>query len=365
MFVSLLWIGLGLVGLVIGGECLVRGASRLAGLAGISPLVVGLTVVAFGTSAPEFAVTLGAAWDGRADLAVGGVIGSNIFNILAILGLAALVAPLVVKSQLVRRDVPVMIAASLALGLVGWDGRIDRWEGLGLFAALLVYLAWTFRQSRFESAAVQQEFAQEFAPTGARRSLAAWGKPVVAMLVGLVVLTIGARCMVDGAVLLAREFGLSELLIGLTIVAAGTSLPELSTSILASLRGERDIAVGNVVGSNIFNILGVLGLAAAILPDGVPFAETAWTIDLPFMIAVAVACLPICFTGHRIDRWEGGVFLGYYLAYTIFLVLMASAPELGRGFAVVLLGFVLPLTVLTLAVSLLRALRQPPRPLKD
>jgi len=347
----------GLALLVAGGELLVRGASRLAGLLGISPLVIGLTVVAFGTSAPELAVSVGATFSGQADIAVGNVVGSNVFNVLLILGLSALVAPLVVSSQLIRLDVPLMILASVAVWLLALDEMIGRVDGTLLFGALLVYTAWSVYQSRRESKLIQDEFAQEFsAPSGKSARGVVW--PIALIAVGLALLGVGANRLVGGAATIARLLEVPELLIGLTIVAAGTSLPEVAASVTASFKGERDIAVGNVVGSNLFNILCVLGLSAVVAPAGVPVSPSALWFDMPVMIAVAVACLPIFFTGHVIARWEGTVLLAYFLAYLAFLVLAATQSALTKSFAVMMLGFVVPLTVLAIAVSVYRSWKE-------
>jgi len=357
MITAIALIALGLAALTAGGEALVRGASRLAGLLGVSPLVIGLTVVAFGTSAPELAVSLNASRGGGTDIAVGNVVGSNIFNVLFILGVSALISPLVVSSRLIRLDVPLMIAASVTTLLLGLDGAIARWEGAGMFAAVLLYVGWTVRDSRREVAAVRREFEQAFEKKPRRtRADTLWQIALIA--VGLALLTLGAKWLVDGAAGLARLAGMSELLIGLTIVAAGTSLPEVAASVLASLRGERDIAVGNVVGSNLFNLLCVLGLTAAATPGGVPVSPQAVSLDIPIMIAVAVACLPIFFTGHEIARWEGGLFLAYYAAYMAHLILTAIDPTAGRTFGFVMFAFVAPLTAVTLTVSVTRRVRR-------
>ena len=350
----LILLGLGL--LVLGAELLVRGAARLAEAWGVSPLVVGLTVVAFGTSAPELAVSVFAALrgDGGADLALGNVVGSNIFNVLLILGAAAVVAPLAVEQKLVRRDVPLLIGVSaLVLGFA-MDGRVGRAEGLLLALGIVAYTVHAVVAGRRESAAVAAEYATAFAPAASPRQAPEAGRVVV----GLVLLVLGARALVDGASGVARAFGVSELLIGLTVVAGGTSLPELATSVVASLRGQRDIAVGNVVGSCLFNLLAVLGLAAAIAPDGVRVAPGALAFDLPVMLAVAVACLPVFVTGHRIARWEGALFLGYYAAYLALLLLDASGSAHRADLVAALLLFVIPLTVLSLGVSLVRHLRR-------
>ncbi|HUG66405.1 MAG TPA: calcium/sodium antiporter [Pirellulaceae bacterium] len=347
---------IGLVVLVGGGELLVRGASRLAIAARISPLVIGLTVVAFGTSAPELAVSIQAALAGSADLAIGNVVGSNVFNVLFILGLSALIVPLVVSSQLVRWDVPVMIVASLLVLVFGWDGSINRLEGAVLFGGVVAYTWWCIRQSRKESRSVQAEFAREW-PTASDQPRVRVSD-LVLIVVGLILLGGGSRLLIDGSVLVAKSLGVSELVIGLTIVAAGTSLPEVVTSLVAAVRGERDIAVGNVVGSNIFNILCVLGLSSIIAPAGVEVSSAVLRFDIPVMIAVAAACLPIFFTGHLISRWEGAVFFFYYLAYMAYIVLNATSNGLSHAMRDVMLMFVIPLTVVTLAVTAWRSLRR-------
>ncbi|MBL9076309.1 MAG: calcium/sodium antiporter [Planctomycetes bacterium] len=349
--VVLFFVGLGL--LVLGAEWLVRGAAKLASAAGVSSLVVGLTVVAFGTSSPEMAVSVKASWLGQADMAVGNVVGSNIFNVLFILGASAAITPLLVAQDLVRRDVPLMILLSAVVLLLSLDGGIGRIDGIVLVAGLIAYTVWIVRASRREQAEVVAEYEQEFAPKG-KVSIPANLGFVVA---GLALLVLGSRWLVDGAVEFAQWLGVSEVVVSLTIVAAGTSLPEVATSILAAIRGERDIAVGNVVGSNIFNLMGVLGLAGTVSPEGLPVAKAMAGFDLPVMIAVAVACLPIFARGRMIPRWEGVLFLLYYAAYTTYLVLDATKHEAKEGYARAMLWFVLPLTGLTLGILALRVWR--------
>jgi cation:H+ antiporter len=354
MTVLLFALGLGL--LVLGANWLVMGASRLAVTFGISPLVIGLTVVAFGTSAPESAVSVQSAVTGRADLAVGNVVGSNIFNVLFVLGASAAIAPLAVSSQVVRLDVPVMVATSVAAVLMAADGLVSRLEAAFLVGTLAAYTAWQVRLSRRESAAVAVEFAHAYGQlsSGPARHLAAVGA-------GLGLLVLGSRWLVDGAVRFAQVLGVSELVIGLTVVAAGTSLPEAATSMVAARRGERDIAVGNVVGSCIFNILGVLGLSGLLAPAGLPAAPSIATFDGPVMIAVSVACLPIFTSGARIGRWEGALFLAYYAAYAGYLVLDAQAHDALPAYSRVMRAFVLPLTALVLAIIAWRTWRRPPQ----
>jgi cation:H+ antiporter len=347
---------LGLSALVAGAQLLVRGASRLALTVGISPLVVGLTVVAFGTSAPELAVSVRSAWGGQVDIALGNVVGSNIFNVLFILGLSALITPLVVAPQLIRQEVPIMLGASLLLYLLALDGSLGRAEAALLFALVVVYTVFLVRQSRREASTTREEYAHEFGEVRSRWDRH-WGVQLALILSGLALLVLGANLLVDAAVTFARLLGLSETVIGLTIVAAGTSLPEVATSVVAAVRGERDIAVGNVVGSNAFNILSVLGLSGLVAPQALAVAPALLSFDLPVMIAVAFACLPIFFTGHAIARWEGALFLFYYAAYTAYLLLAAQRHDALATYGTVMTTVVLPLTAVTLAVIAAREWR--------
>lgn len=348
----------GLIALVLGAEALVRGASRLAGAFGVSRLVVGLTVVAFGTGAPEVAVSVGAAWGGQTDVAIGNVIGSNILNVLLILGLAALITPLAVDTQLVRQEVPIMIGASLLFAAMALDGRISLTDAMILMAGMLSYTAFLLVQARQASRQCMSpdepgDAASHSAPSADR----SWDDllPVQLLLIvaGLALLVFGADALVDASVTFARALGVSELVIGLTLVAAGTSLPEIATSVMAAVRGERDIAVGNVVGSNVFNILGCLGLAAFASGTGLEVPDAALRFDLWVMLVVAVACLPVFVTGREIARWEGAVFLLYYVAYVAYLILASQSHAALDVFSHVMLSFVVPLTIITLVVTLL------------
>jgi cation:H+ antiporter len=356
MLPNLLLFAVGLAALVAGARLLVRGASRLALTLGVSPLVIGLTIVSMGTSAPELAVSVGAAAAGRTDMAVGNVVGSNVFNVLFILGLSALIAPLVVNAQLIRQEVPIMIGASLLLVVLALDGRIGRAESALMLALLVVYTVFLIVQSRRESQATVDEYA-----ASVQRRRRDWDRHWAVQLLlvgsGLVLLVLGSGWLVDAAVFFARALGVSELVIALTIVAAGTSMPEVATSLAAALKGERDIAVGNVVGSNVFNILGCLGAAGLAAADGLPVPSAALAFDLWVMLAATFACLPVFLTGREIARWEGGLFLGYYFAYAAFLVLSARHHEVLPAFSAVMLSFVAPLTIVTLLVSMLRAPR--------
>ena len=341
----------GLAVLVVGADVLVRGASRLAVSFGVSPLVVGLTVVAFGTSAPEMAVSVGSALAGSPDLAIGNVVGSNIANVLLILGISALITPLLVDEQIIRQEIPIMIGVSALLVVMALDGNIGLLESIALFGLVIAYTVFLVVQSRRASKAVQDEFETEIPTSTWDRH---WAVQVGLIVGGLVMLVVGADWLVDSAVAFARAFGVSDLVIGLTVVAVGTSMPEIATSIVAAMRGQRDIAVGNVVGSNVFNLLAVLGAAGIASGAGLPVSEAARNFDLWVMLAVAFACLPIMITGREIARWEGGVFLAYYAAYTAWLVLQAQQHASLPAFSGIMLGYVLPLTVITLVVSLVR-----------
>ncbi|MDZ4089494.1 MAG: calcium/sodium antiporter [Tabrizicola sp.] len=345
--------GLGL--LVVGAELLVRGASRLALAVGLSPLVVGLTVVAMGTSAPEVAVSVGAVMGGQSDIAIGNVVGSNIFNVLLILGLSALIVPLVVHSQIIRQEVPIMVAISLLLVVMVQDRVIGMYEGAILTALLVVYTSFIVAQSRRATRAAAADMETPEAKVGS----GGWSDSrlvQVGMIIGgLACLIVGSRLLVTASVAFAQALGISELVIGLTIVAAGTSLPEVATSITAALKGERDIAVGNVVGSNIFNILGCLGLSGLVAGTaGISIAPSVMAFDIWVMLATAIACIPIFLSGREIARWEGFVFVAYYVFYVTYLVLAAEQHDALETLTTAMVYFVIPLTLVTTVAIYLR-----------
>lgn len=346
----------GLVILTAGAELLVRSASALALTFRVSPLLIGLTVVAFGTSTPELVVSLQSSLRGQPDIALGNVVGSNIFNVLFILGLSALIVPLRVSHRLIRIDVPLMVGLAVLMALLALDGRIGRLDGLLLTLGLVAYMSWSVLMARREQAGATSEPAGGI-DTVPPMSLSRIGLHIVLVAGGLALLVIGARWFTGSALSLARLFGIPELVIGLTVVAAGTSLPEVATSIVAAARGERDIAVGNVVGSNIFNILGVLGISSVVSSEGVAVSPEALSFDIPVMVAVSLACLPIFFTGHLIARWEGGLFFFYSCAYTGYLAAAATSPALARTMEVTMIGMIIPLTVITLVVTAARSIR--------
>jgi cation:H+ antiporter len=313
MITTLLILILGLVLLYFGAEGLVRGSSSLALRLGVGPLLVGLTVVAFGTSTPELVVSLKAAYLGQGDISVGNVVGSNICNIGLILGFSALIIPIKVASQIVRIDTPIMIATTaLALFLLH-DGALSRAEGIVLFVLLVAYILFSIRLAKQQAS---DPLAGEFTEEIKVSKQGVW-QDIAFIVGGLVLLVFGARFLVEAAIDIAKAAGLSEAVIGLTIVAVGTSLPEFATSLVAALKKEADIAVGNVVGSNIFNILGILGISAAVTPLS---SSGITAIDLGVMAAFAVVLLIFSRTGYRITRGEGSFLLVAYITYVIWLV---------------------------------------------
>ena len=343
----------GLVVLTIGAELLVRGAATFAASVGVSPLVIGLTIVAFGTSAPELVVSFNASLLGDSEIAMGNAIGSNIVNILLILGVCAAIAPLQVAQQLVRLDVPIMIGVSILLYVMSLDGNISFLDGLVLFAGIIFYTVWGIRQSRKESAEINKEYEGEFALSAEDRKninrirLINLGY----IIAGLFFLVLGANWLVNAAITIAESLGVSKTIVGLTIVAAGTSLPELATSVMATIRGNRDIAIGNVVGSSIFNILSVLGLSAMVGGKGLTVTPQMEHVDMVVMIGVALACLPIFFKGV-IARWEGGLFLACYVLYTVYLIFLATESPQLPAFSQLNWQFILPLiTIIVLGTG--------------
>jgi len=359
VFSDFLLFALGLGFLIVGAELLVRGAARLAALAGVTPLAIGLTVVAYGTSAPELAVSLRSNFTEQSGISIGNIVGSNICNVLFVLGIAAAISPLIVRQQLVRLDVPIMIGVSVLMFVFGLDGRISTVDSAILLVGAVVYTWFLLRLSRRTTDPNDPEAAEYELPE--RATPGEWARNLSLIGGGAVLLVIGSRWLVDGATTIASLLGMSDLAIGLTIVALGTSLPEGATSIVASIRGERDIAVGNAIGSNIFNILAVLGIAGVLSPGGIDVSPAALNLDMPIMIAVAVACLPIFVTGNVINRWEGVLFFGYYVAYVAYLFLKSTEHESLPMYNTVMLGFVIPITAVTLAIVMLAYLRDRPR----
>ncbi len=314
----------GIACLVGGAELLVKGAATIASKFGIAPVVIGLTVVAFGTSAPELAVSVSAAFGGNADVAFGNVIGSNIGNILLILGASAVVGGLAVQQRIIRFDIPLLVVVSVVALVLSLDNTISRVDGVILFGGVIAYVAWLVRETRAERADIVEEYTQSVdSLEGAAVERPLWFNAVF-VVVGLVVLVVGSQLLVNAATDMAESAGISDLVIGLTVVAIGTSLPELATSILAAFRGQRDIAVGNVIGSNLFNLMSVLGLTSIVSSDGIPVSDASLRLDFPVMLAATVVLVPIVWNGARIRRWEGLVLIGFYAVYVTYLVVVAD-----------------------------------------
>ncbi len=349
----------GLLALLVAGHLVVRAASMLGARFGLSPMVIGLTIVAAGTSAPELAVVGQAIAADDTELAVGSIIGSNIANVLLVLGVASLLGTIHVTSRVVRIDIPVMIAASTLFLLFALDGTLGRVDGIILFGGLVLFVTWTLRATRRRPERPDPEVSNEAAPSEAAddRSSGSIARVVVELIAGIAVLAVAARFVVSGAEEIARSLGVPELIVGLTIVALGTSAPEIVTTLVAAFQGRRDLAVGNAVGSNIFNILLVLGAAGMLAPSGIAVSDDALQLDLPILLAAAVACLPIVAWDYTLNRWEGAVFVAYYLAYLTFLVLDATGHRAKDPFALIMIGFVVPLTIITAATVIHRQRR--------
>jgi cation:H+ antiporter len=310
MTLLLIMAGLGL--LYVGAEWLVKGATALAFRLGVRPLVIGLTVVAYGTSAPEMTVSTQAALQKLGDIAVTNVIGSNSFNIAFILGIASLICPIRVSRQFIRWDVPVMIAVSILCVLFLWDRHLSRLEGAIFFVGIVLYTGWAFYQAKREpNQCLSSEGSSETAQQRVGM-LRAW----VLILAGLVFLVLGSKFLLSGSLRLARSYGISEAVIGLTIISAGTSLPELATSVVAAIRRQPDIAIGNIVGSNIFNILAILGFSSLLAPYSSPGLTG---VDLAMMLGMAIISLPFMWTGFVLTRLEGAVYLLFYGLYLFYL----------------------------------------------
>lgn len=336
---------LGLACLLAGAHLLVQSSSKLAFRFGIPTIIVGVTVVAFSTSAPEVAVSLNAVLNGQAEIALGNILGSNITNVLLILGLSALISPILIQRRIIRIDVPIMIGASILTYLLALDRQLELPDGIILlvvFAGFIGFQLWQFQKGKNNSQ--DQEAGTE--------PVKDVSIPLQLLLLagGLALLVLGSHWLVESAITVARLWGLSELVIGLTIIAVGTSLPEVATSLIAAWQGKADLSVGNVLGSNVFNLLLILGICSVFSGGDLQVSGAALALDFPFMIAVSIACLPIFFTDGRISRWEGAVFLGYYAAYLLYLILDTTQHRLLPLFSDIMALFVVPITLLTIAL---------------
>ncbi len=308
---NIFYLLLGIAMLALGGEALIRGALASARRLGVSPLLSGLVIVGFGTSAPELVVSVDAALNQRPDIAIGNVVGSNIGNILLILGVCALITPMKVKPLALRRDAVTVVAASLLFVLLAAGGALQRLDALVLLLSLLAYLCWAYWSETYRSAPLGEvHLAEAEEVSGVPQSTLL---TVAALAAGLLLLIVGSKVLLSGAVGIAQTLGVSETVIGLTLVAVGTSLPEFSISVIAALRRHADVAIGNILGSNIFNLLGILGLSALLQP--LPLAGRILYFDQWVMLASALLLLLFLHTGRRLSRLEGGVLLLIYGSY--------------------------------------------------
>ena len=307
---NFLLVGAGLTMLYFGAEWLVRGSIAISNKLGVSQLVIGLTVVAFGTSTPELAVSVSSAMQGLSDVALGNVVGSNIVNMGVILGISAIVSPIMVSKSAVRKEVPIMIGVSFLLLAVILDGKIDLVDGVLLVVGIIVFVWYSYKSSK-------KDTDIEEIPVSQILQKNVFSKSIVFMVAGLLLLTGGSFLTVDNAVIIGTSFGVSELFMGLTVVAIGTSLPELITSVVAARKGHADLSIGNIVGSNIFNILAILGISSLI--SGITVSEQI-LIDVGIMLAFSLVLIPIMRSGFVISRKEGIILVAGYVGYVIFLL---------------------------------------------
>lgn len=335
----------GLAALIGGAELFLKAVDHFGVKWGVSPLIMGLTVVAFATGAPELAISIKAASSGSADLVLGNIIGSNVANILLILGITAVIAPLNITRRIVRIDVPIVIIASILLFILAMDGLLTTFDGVILLLGFISYSVFTFIQIRANKEDEVEVFEFESSPEELAQGAFFYVKNIGFLLIGLTLIVLGSNWMVDSAVTIARLFGLSELVIGLTIISIGTSLPEVATSLSAARKGKADIAVANVMGSNLYNIFLTLGLTLIIAPNFLDVSQQAIDFDLPFMVAVSIACIPIFIAGFNLTRLDGILFLFYYSSYLIYLVLDTLGSGIIPVFETVFLFGILPVTV--------------------
>lgn len=321
----------GLITLLIGAEMVLRGASKFAVIMGVKPLIIGLTIVSIGTSAPELAVGIAASLQGSGSLAVANIAGTNLVNILFILGLSALIQPLQLQLQTLRLDLPMIVVAAILMTVLAWDGTLSRLDGVLMLGVAVLYTLAVVRFSKNESQAVAEQFedmcgidAEETCnidtATSKQRIMNTKMKYALILAIGIVITVIGANWLVDGATGIARSLNVSEVIIGLTIVAIGTSSPELVTTIISTIRNDRDVAVGNLLGSSIYNILVILSLTCMVSPGGLPVERQLLWLDIPLMLGVALICVPVFLSGNRISRVEGGIGVAIYIIYLFWII---------------------------------------------
>lgn len=341
MIIPAIWFILGLVALIGGAEILVRAVTRLASVIGISKLIIGLTVVAFGTSAPELAISIQAGINGQTDLMLGNIIGSNISNTLLILGLVALFIPLKVNKWIIQSDLPIMIGITAVVYFFSLNGWITFWECLALSGMLVAYLIFLARQGNPGSDEILEK------PERKPGSILLF---LFLCVLGFILLITGAQWMISSALIFAEMLGVSELIIGLTVVAIGTSLPEIVVVLIAAIKKERDIAVGSIIGSNILNLLAVLGVSGLFIEGSIPVQEVLIHFDLPLLIFVSILCIPIFYTGFRIARWEGGILLFFYGSYLYYLYLAAVQHPFLEHFSYWMSRWIVPVLVIAILI---------------
>lgn len=350
MTVLLFIVGLGL--LIGGAELFLNSVDKFGIAWRISPLIMGLTVVAFATGAPELAISLQAAIEGRPDLVLGNIIGSNISNILLILGITGLISPLTITNRIIKRDIPMVIAASILMYVLAMDGSLSPLDGIIILVALFGYSIFMYFQIKSDRANNKREQLSKAAKDILKNNPARfYTKYVFLLLLGLVMIVMGSRLMVHAAVTIAEILGVSELIIGLTIVSIGTSLPEVATSVSASRRGDSDTAIANVLGSNLYNILLTLGLTVVIAPGVISVSQEAINFDMPVMIIVIFACLPLFWPGNELSRVEAFGFIFYYGAYLTYLVFIAMSHPLKSEMEWWMLWVIIPISVLLIIVK--------------
>lgn len=321
----------GLITLLIGAEMVLRGASKFAVIMGVKPLIIGLTIVSIGTSAPELAVGITASLQGSGSLAVANIAGTNLVNILFILGLSALIQPLPLQLQTLKLDIPMIVVAAILMTVLAWDGTLSRLDGVLMLGVAVLYTLAVVRFSKNESQAVAKQFedmcgidAEEAcnidAAASKQRIMNTKMKYALILAIGIVITVIGANWLVNGAIGIARSLNVSEVIIGLTIVAIGTSSPELVTTIISTIRNDRDVAVGNLLGSSIYNILVILSLICMVSPGGLPVERQLLWLDIPLMLGVALICIPVFLSGNRISRVEGGIGVAIYIIYLFWII---------------------------------------------
>ncbi|MFK7768090.1 MAG: calcium/sodium antiporter [Mariniblastus sp.] len=348
----------GLATLLVGGELLLRGATKIAAFFGMSNLMIGLTIVSLGTSAPEAAICIDAALSGNAEIALGNIIGSNIANVLLILGLTAVIIPIVVHRKIIQREIPIMIACSLLFLLVVLDGELSRIDGMILLTGMITFFVWQFLSSMEEPDLNQENQEPESAdPDANSESGSGFIFSIIFILLGMGMLWFGAGWLVQGATSLASSFGVSELVIGLTVVAIGSSAPEIVTSLMAAKRGFPEMAIGNVVGSNIANLL-LVGGTTAVISKNIVVPAPAMEFDIPFMIVASLACLPILATGHKISRWEGALFLCCFILFTVFLFFRAEVTVVFPKWSMFVWPVATPLILATVYVLITNWLKK-------